>query len=58
VEAVPLFGFKQMNSATTSLLADDQDELDVLSFGDDKAEGTVATLQLKVEGEPSSQTLA
>jgi len=47
-----------MNSATTSLLADDQDELDVLSFGNDKGEGVTSTVQLKVEGESLHRILA
>jgi hypothetical protein len=41
-----------MNSATTALLAEDEEELGVLSFGDDKKlGGSVQTVTLKVEGE-------
>lgn len=40
-----------MNSATTSLLAEEEEELGVLSFGNKKDVGSVQAVTLKVEGE-------
>ncbi|GAA6012476.1 hypothetical protein JCM11491_004343 [Sporobolomyces phaffii] len=39
-----------MDSASTSLLAEDKEDLDVLSFGDHKTMSAVSTATLKVEG--------